>query len=162
MTTPDAALTDAATPLKLIALDGEDLAIVSALVQDAITRASEMRYLNEEDAFVLVVDRLARELRPERHGPLLMRKRWQRRRAMLDLRRVRGVERQGLAQGSDEPLVLLAATFEPGPNTEDPSGAIELAFAGGATLRLDVEVVEARLTDLGPAWKSGATPRHAA
>ena len=158
-------LIEAATPLKLIALDADDLDVVSALVQDAITRSSEMRYLHEENAFVLVVDRLARELRPERYGPLGLRKRWQRRRAMLDLRRVTRVQRQGLAQGAsranEEPLVLLAATFE-AAGADQPGGTIELAFAGGATLRLDVEVVEARLTDLGPAWKSAATPRHAA
>ena len=154
-------LTDAATPLKLLALDGDDLAIMSALVQDAITRPGEMTYLRDERAFVLVVDRLARELRPERAGPLGLRKRWQRRRAALDLRRVSKVERLGFDQAAkDELLVVLAVTLDAA--ADGVGGTVTVAFAGGATLRLTVEVVEARLTDLGPAWKSGATPRHAA
>ena len=154
-------LTEAATPLKLLALDADDLDVLSALVQDGITRPGEMRFLSEQNAFTLVVDRLAREQRPIRSGPLGLRKRWQRRRAMLDLRRVLRVERQGLDQNAtDEILVLLSVTFEAADG--GPGGAVTLSFAGGATLRLHVEVVEARLTDLGPAWKSEATPRHAA
>lgn len=152
-------LSDAAKPLKLLALDAEDLTVLSALMQDAITRASEMRYLEKERAFVLVADRLAREAAEERSGLLGRRTSHQRRRTALDLRRVSGARFRGFDRNADdEPLVLLAVTHE----GEGTGGSLTLAFAGGATVRCDVETVEARLTDLGPAWKSEATPDHAA
>jgi hypothetical protein len=36
-----------------------------------------------------------------------------------------------------------------------------LTFSGGASLRLDVECLEAELADLGPSWTTGACPAHA-
>ena len=152
-------LSDAAKPLKLLALDVEDLNVLSALMQDAITRGGEMRYLEKERAFVLVGDRLAREAGEERSGLLGRKTSHQRRRTALDLRRVSTARFRGFdPNADDEPLVLLAITHEGG----EAGGTLTLAFAGGATIRCDVETVEARLTDLGPAWKSDARPDHAA
>ena len=165
-----------ARPLRLVALDAADLTVLSALAQDALTRPSEMRRLGDEQAFVLTIDRLAREERPVRTGPLGLRKRWQRRRSLLEFRRVAEVKRRGFADAglSETPLVLLTLAFTPhgaksgiqsgtesGTGSGEPGGTVDLTFAGGATVRLEVEVVEARLTDLGPAWMSEATPRHA-
>ena len=184
---------DAARPVKLLAMDAEDLAVLSAFAQDAIAKPVEMRRLGRERAFVMVVDRLAREQGAERAGLLGRRRVWQRRRAALDFRTVSAVRRRGFAGPDDGPMVLLAITHEPGPAAElaptpdeadakrggaAPNGAgapidgagaapggaggdtITLHFAGGAELRLDVEAIEARLTDLGPAWESDNTPRH--
>ena len=154
---PDAPIApDAARPLRLLAMDADDLVIVSAFVQDAIAKPVEMRRLPGERAFVMVVDRLAREQGAERAGLLRRRKVWQRRRAVLDFRTVLGVKRRGFSGGDDEPMILLAITHEPAEGDE----TITLHFAGGAEVRLTVEAVEARLTDLGPAWESGSTPRH--
>ena len=166
--TPDAPpiAGDAARPLKLLALDADDLVVVSAFVQDAIAKPVEMRRLPGEHAFVMVVDRLAREEGPEREGFLRRRKVWQRRRSVLDFRTVRSVKRRGFAGGDDEPMVLLAITHVPATAPDNAAEAtgndetITLHFAGDAEVRLAVEAVEARLTDLGPAWKSDRTPRH--
>ena len=54
-------------------------------------------------------------------------------------------------------LELLAVRFEP---RKRPSGDVVLDFAGGATIRLAVECLEAQLTDLGPAWSTPHAPRH--
>ena len=57
----------------------------------------------------------------------------------------------------DAVLELLAASFE----VEDsPAGKVTLIFAGGGAVQLDVEVVEARLADLGTAWATQAKPSH--
>ena len=155
---PDTPIADrAARPVKLLALEPDDLLVVSAFVQDAIAKPVEMRRLSSERAFVMVVDRLAREQGAERSGVLRRRSVWQRRRAVLDFRTVTGVKRRGFAGGDDEPMVLLAITHEPAEGGE----TITLHFGGGAEVRLGVEAVEVRLTDLGPAWKSDNTPRHA-
>ena len=155
---PDAIIaTNAARPIKLLAMDADDLVVMSALVQDAIAKPVEMRRLSGERAFVMVVDRLAREQGAEREGILRRRKVWQRRRAVLDFRTVTGAKRRGFSGGDEEPMVLLAITHEPG----EAEQTITLHFAGGAEVRLAVEAIEARLTDLGAAWKSDNTPRHA-
>ena len=41
-----------------------------------------------------------------------------------------------------------------------PAGVIELRFAGGGTVRLEVECIEVRLEDLGAAWAAAAKPEH--
>ena len=45
--------------------------------------------------------------------------------------------------------------------TEAPSGVVTLTFSGGATMRLDVECLEAELADLGPSWTTATCPCHA-
>ena len=40
------------------------------------------------------------------------------------------------------------------------AGAVELVFAGGGTLRVEVECLEATLTDLGAAWSTEHCPHH--
>ena len=57
----------------------------------------------------------------------------------------------------DEVLDLLAIRFE---EADAPSGVIELVFAGNATIRLQVECIEAQLSDLGAAWSTDAVPDH--
>jgi hypothetical protein len=54
-------------------------------------------------------------------------------------------------------LSLLAVHFEP---KEHPGGFITLTFSGGASIRLQVECIEAELTDLGPAWRARSRPQH--
>jgi hypothetical protein len=54
-------------------------------------------------------------------------------------------------------LSLLAVRFA---EAEAPAGTVELDFSGGATIRLDVECIEARLADLGGAWEASSLPSH--
>ena len=56
-------------------------------------------------------------------------------------------------------LELLTISFEP---LEAPSGVIELIFADHCSIRLDVECIEAELSDLGPGWKVRSKPEHKA
>ena len=54
-------------------------------------------------------------------------------------------------------LELLAVSFE---TADTPAGKVTLVFAGGGAVQLDVEVIEARLADLGAAWATSAKPEH--
>ena len=56
-------------------------------------------------------------------------------------------------------LELLAIRFT---ITDDPAGSVDLDFAGGGTVRLSVECLEARLQDLGAAWAAKGVPEHSA
>ncbi len=139
--------------LKLVALDREDLQIVSAHVQDAVMKVGDLHYTPREKRFVAAMNRYAWEGR----GGLFRRKR-ERRNSVLHFDRVLAARTAGIDPARpDEVLSLLAVTFRPG---EAPAGIVELAFAGGGTIRLDVECIEARLSDLGAAWQASSTPIH--
>jgi len=134
--------------LKLAALDAEDLEVISAHMQDAVVRLADIRHLPGRRQFALLANRFAWE---SAHGK-------ERRRAGLHFDRVLAVRSRNLKrEAGDEVLALLAITFEPGTQ---PAGAITLAFSGGATIRLEVECIEASLKDLGPAWSAASTPSH--
>lgn len=138
--------------LKLVALDGEDLAIVSAHVQDAVLKVGDMRWMAGSNRFLLAMNRFAREAADETA------KTFERRRAALHFDRVEKVAVSNLRQDRpDAVLVLLAVRFQP---TEAPAGHITLDFAGGGAVRLDVECIEAQLADLGAAWATGNKPQH--
>jgi len=141
--------------LRLIALDTDDLAVVSAHVQDAVLKVPDLNWLPAEKRLVMAMNRFAWEAA----GAGSWRKRsYQRRRAALHFARVQAVKSAGIDRDAPETvLALLALRFEP---REAPSGDVVLAFAGGATLRLTVECLEVQLTDLGPAWSTPHAPRH--
>ncbi len=137
--------------LKLAALDAEDLAVISAHMQDAVLRAGDLAWLPGEHRFVLVARRFDWSIAPG-EAP-------RRRLAGVHFERVDAVKSRGITPGaaSDETLSLLAITFEEG---EAPSGTATLVFSGGAAIRLDLECVEVRLKDLGPVWEADGTPDH--
>ena len=82
-----------------------------------------------------------------------------RKRAALHFERVTSVKIAGFDPNAPEgTLELLTIRFT---ETEAPSGYVDLAFAGGGTVRLEVEVLEARLADLGAAWAAKQKPEHA-
>ena len=136
--------------LKLLALDSEDLEVISATTQDAVVRVGDMGYAKADRRFALLMNRFAWE-----EGTKVP----QRKRAALHFDRVNDVKVQGIDLNAvDGVLDLLAVTFTV---TDEPAGRIDLDFAGGGTVRLDVECLEARLQDLGAAWAAKATPTHA-
>jgi hypothetical protein len=142
--------------LKLIALDAEDLAIISAHLQDAVLKVGDLAYLPKEKRFAAIANRfdwldaIERETARE--------KRYARRRAALRFERVLGAQVQGLdLKNKGTVTELLAIEFEAG---EAPAGRVTLQFADGGAIRLDVECVEAELRDLGPAWEAKSKPRH--
>jgi hypothetical protein len=141
--------------LRLIALDAEDLAIVSAHVQDAVLKIKDINWLPRQGHFVLGMNRFVWEAV---QGGSWRRRDYQRRRAALHFARVEKVQSVGVDRKSESAVLeLLAISFEPG---DAPSGDVVLDFAGGATIRLSVEVLEVELTDLGPAWSTPVAPRH--
>ncbi|HEV7293035.1 MAG TPA: DUF2948 family protein [Devosia sp.] len=140
------------TDLKLIALDSEDLQIISAHVQDAVLRVAEMGFARADRRFAMLMNRFDWEKTGGR------RQKGVRKRAALHFEHVLSVVFAGFDPNAPEGVLeLLAITFTP---TEAPAGVIELSFAGGGTVRLTVECVEARLSDLGAAWAAAAKPEH--
>ena len=139
--------------LKLQAIDEEDLAVLSAHVQDAILKIGDMSYLPKEKRFAIAMNRFGWEVDGDEDTH-------QRRRSALVFDRVSSAQCcQMRRDRPDAVLELLALSFEPG-EADSPGGFVTLHFAGGAMLRLDVECIEARLADLGPAWSTMIRPHH--
>lgn len=140
----------AADPLKLLALDADDLAIVSAHLQDAVLKVADMVYLPREHRFALAARRFDWE------GAVQGQRR--RRLAALHFDRVLGVRTSNLDKNdAGRVLNLLAVTFE---TTQEPAGEVTLHFSEGAAVRLSVECIESQMKDLGPVWEAVATPGH--
>jgi Protein of unknown function (DUF2948) len=134
--------------LKLLARDDEDLAVVSAVLQDALIPVSEMAYLPEERRFALVANRF----RWERAPPPTPRGR-ERRLTGLSIGAVSTVRRRGFSLAErDRILVLLAI--------RRVEGALQLDFAGGASIRLETSEVLCHLDDLSEPWPTRFQPRH--
>lgn len=139
--------------LRLAAIDEEDLSVVSAYVQDAVLKVADLLYLPKEHRFALAMNRFTWEKEDGRRPD------HERRRAALTFDRVMRVRTHGIDRGRpDAVLELLAVCFT---GSDLPAGRIALIFAGDAVVEIEVEVIEARLADLGTAWATHAKPRHA-
>ena len=139
--------------LKLIALDDQDLSIVSAHVQDAVMKVSDLEYLPATKRFVLTMNRFVWEAKSG-----LFRQHNERRQSVLHFDRVLGAKTSGIQRDKPaEVLSLLAISFIA---ISKPAGIVELVFSGGGTIMLDVECVEARLADVGGAWEAASRPVH--
>ncbi len=149
-------------PLKFVVLDEEDLEVISTHLQDAVMKASDVLWRPQDKRVVIALNRFdwegAQNGEPEYH----------RRRTALRFERVlsckcrdiRQAGRQAGSQqdGADPVLNLLAVEFV---ESSAPGGVVTLTFSGGGVLRLEVECLEAELSDLGPTWATAARPIHA-
>ncbi|WP_018700483.1 DUF2948 family protein [Amorphus coralli] len=139
--------------LKLAAFDSDDLAVVSAHVQDAVLNVGALRWRAADNRFVVVLNRFVWEKASSGR-----RKRDERHRAVLDFAHVTAARAQNLRRDApDAVLSLLAVTFDEG---EAPAGRITLHFSGGGAMQLDVDCIEVTLTDLGAAWAAQGRPEH--
>ncbi|MEN0002461.1 MAG: DUF2948 family protein [Pseudomonadota bacterium] len=138
--------------LKLLALDLADLTVVSAQVQDALTKPTLIEYSPGNKRLDLVLNRFAWDAQGKAKTGN------ERRRSVLSFAQVNGLQTKGINRGDDSQILsLLALRFEP---SQEPSGLLELTFAGEAAMRLSVDSIEVQLTDLGAAWESRFKPKH--
>ena len=132
---------DVSSQLKLIALDAEDLAVISAHVQDARVQTADIVWRQAEKRLVIGMSRLDWE-RELSGGPAP-------RRLIAALRfgRVLACKSRNIDLAAPEGVLdLVGIEFHPG---EAPGGSALLLFGRGGVLRLDVECLECGLTDLG-------------
>lgn len=131
----------ATTELKLMALDADDLAVISAHVQDARVRTADIIWRQGEKRLVIGMSRLDWEqtLAGETTQHRLI--------AALRFDRVLACKSRNIdLKAKNTVLDLVGIEFHEG---EAPSGSALLLFAQGGALRLDVECLECELTDLG-------------
>ena len=138
--------------LKLVALDKDDLEVVSAHLQDAVVNPAEVLWRPGENRVVIALDRFDWEAAACNDRPA-----YRRRRAALRFDRVLSCRSRDVDVAAASPLSLLAVEFS---ETSAPSGTVTLFFSGQATFRLDVECLEVELVDIGPARDAGICPAH--
>jgi hypothetical protein len=140
-------------PIKFVALDKDDLDVVSTHLQDAEVKVADVHWRPQEKRLVLGLDRFD-WVAATASTPALLR-----RRCALRFERVLACKCRSVnPAGKDDVLNLLAVEFE---ETDAPAGAVMLIFSGGAMLRLEVECLEAELADLGPTRPAAVCPAHA-
>jgi hypothetical protein len=148
--------------LKLVALDSDDIEVVSTHLQDAVVKVADIHWRPNENRVVVCVNRFDWEAAQgvqakavNGAGPD-----FRRRRAVLRFDRVAACKCRDLsAVQKDQVLNLLAVSFAPRA-ADDPAGTVTLTFSGGGMLRLEVECLEVELADLGPTWNAGCCPEH--
>ena len=128
-------------PLKLIALDADDLAVISAHVQDARIQACDIIWRQDEKRLVIGLSRLDWE------EPLAGETSTRRLISALRFDRVLACKSRNIDPSASQALLeLVGIEFCPG---QAPGGCALLMFSHGGALRLDVECLECELTDLG-------------
>ncbi|WJH38957.1 DUF2948 family protein [Aliirhizobium terrae] len=141
------------TELKLLALDKDDLDVVSAHMQDAVFKLADVSWSASEKMFSLAANRF------DWKAATGKRKGFERHRAALVFKRALAVRSTGIDRDRKEDVLsLLAVRFV--QKGEGPEGTVELVLSGGATIALDVECIEVALADIGGAWETASRPRH--
>ncbi|HEX3808164.1 MAG TPA: DUF2948 family protein [Rhizomicrobium sp.] len=143
-------------PPVLAAEDAADLEIISARLQDAVARVDDLVWLPKSRRFAALFNRFKWETAEQRggKGDNL------RTRSGLHFDSVLSAQSVLIHRGApDAVLSLLTINFTPNA-AEDPGGIVELLFAGGGKIRLEVECIDAGLTDIGGEWAARGRPKH--
>ncbi|MGE0667569.1 MAG: DUF2948 family protein [Sphingomonadales bacterium] len=135
--------------MKLRAENAEDIAVIGGYLQDAALKVSDIAWLPTANRFALVCNRFMWE----RPGPPHYRIR-----AGLHFETVTAAKSRGLpGQSKDHVLELLTihATEQQG------RALINLTFSGNVDIRLEAELIEAGMDDIGEPWETASRPAHA-
>lgn len=136
-----------ARPLQLLAQDEEDLAVISAALQDAVAKVGDISFEAKARRLTIAFNRFRWEA-GER----------QRVRSALQVGGVLSLQARNIRRERREGVIeLLAIAFEPG---EAPGGVLTLSFAGGGDLRAEIECIDAVLADVSQPWPTPRAPTH--
>ena len=148
-------------PLRLRAIDQLDLSVISAHLQDAVAKVADMGYDAKRRRFAILFNRFMWEdveddkgngAKPDKDAP------FRRVRSALHFDGVMRVQTSGMKLHHKEAVAeLLTLKFEP---ASEPSGAMALTFAGGASLKLEVECLDVWLSDISAPWSTTQRPDH--
>ena len=140
--------------LKLRAEDADDLAVISACLQDALVAVRDLAFVPQDLTFLMAANRFRWEgaARPQRAEAG-----YQRTLCGIMFGAVAGVSYIGFRR-SEEDRILSLLTIRPWHDGE--GDAIQLEFSGGAAIRLDVARILCHAQDVGEPWPTQWQPRH--
>jgi hypothetical protein len=134
-------------PLRLLAQDAEDLAIISAAMQDAVAKVGDITYEPKARLLTVAFNRYCWESGGS-----------ERVRSALQLGGVMKVQARKIRRiPRDAVIEVLAVSFDAG---EAPGGIVTISCAGGGDVRAVVECVDAVLADVSEPWPTPRAPAH--
>ena len=138
--------------LKLNATSEEDLKVISAHLQDSITQVKNIAHLKKNRIFLIQFNRFMWE--DIEKGVFRKNKRVQ---SILKFENVINVYSMNLSQkNEDRFLDFLAIETK---FLSDKNYEIKLNFAGGILIKLNSEVIECFLEDIGDPWETKNKPK---
>ncbi len=154
----DASFADGAeSPMRLRAENPEDLAVISALIQDAVGQNGETSWQPRKHRFSLLINRFRWE---DKEAAEAQGRPFERVQSTLVIDGALKVGGEGLNPADKEQIfALLALAFTP---TEDGAGSLNLVLQGDGAIHLEVECIDVTLTDVSRPYAARAkhVPHH--
>ena len=138
--------------LKLRAETPEDLTVMGGYLQDAVVRVEDIAWLPKQHRFALVANRFMWERSQEPGGGP-----YTRTRCGLHFETGQAAQTRGIPLNKKDHVLNLLTLHAV---EQDGRVLVSLAFAGGADIRLEAEVIDAELSDLGTPWETPNKPAH--
>jgi len=135
--------------VKLRAETAEDLAVFSCYLQDAALKVEDFAFLPAQKRFALVCNRFMWEHDGKRHF---------RTRTGLHFNNVLASNVRNIPQQAKSQVLELLTIHG---IAQDDRVLINLAFAGGGDIRLEAEIIDGYMEDIGQAWETSNRPAHA-
>lgn len=149
-----------AQPIRLMAKDAEDLAVVASCLQDALVPLAEMRFLKDEKRFVMLVNRFRWEQAgapgSAANGDASfadVAAANQRINSGVCIDGVTAVRSRGIDREKPAKFLSLMTVGLDGK-------ILNLVFAGGGVIQLETEGTSVFLQDFGEAWPTQWRPDH--
>ena len=167
--------------LRLRAEDADDLAVISACVQDALISVRDLTFDRDARSFTVVANRFRWESQPNANsrsanspganspganspgansrganGSTV----FERTLCALLFGAVDRVSYRGFRRSDEDRILsLLAIRVDHNPGGDKP-GIIDLEFSGGAAVRLSIAAISCHATDVGEPWPTAWQPDH--
>lgn len=133
--------------LRLLAQDADDLAVISAAMQDAIAKVGDISYEPKAGRLTIAFNRFCWEAGGRARV-----------RSALQLGGVMSVQARKIRRTPRDAVIeVLAVSFDAG---EAPGGIVTISCAGGGDLRAVVECIDAVLADVSEPWPTPREPAH--
>lgn len=140
-------------PLRLSALDGDDLQVLSACLQDALVPIAGMTYEEDKGHFYLMMNRFCWECHPEVvEGDEVH----QRVHCGIHLDHVKRVKHKGFDPNHEDGFMNLLTIHN------KKKGCVNLVFSGGGEVELDVDKLKCLIQDLDEPYPTKNKPSHPA
>ena len=136
--------------LRLLAVDADDLKVISAACQDGICKPADLVYEKSHRRFRMELNRYRWEVQGKKGARI---------RSSLSFEDVSGVKARGLPSKYSD-LVLSLLSVEWVPSEDVPAGEFRLMFAGDGELLVKAECLDATLVDTSNPWPTRNRPDH--
>lgn len=134
-------------PLRLRAVEQADLAVIAAMLQDALLPMMDIAFQPAESRFVAVANRYRWENKAEPERVL----------CAIRLDHARSARAKGIDRADRSKILnLLSIVLRDSPD----GPRVGFIFAGGAEIEVAVDALAMTIEDQGEPWPAMSTPRH--